>query len=195
MLVGSVVTAVAFGLTVGVYETCWTLLLTSNGAASWQVGISWTLFALPFILMAHPGGWLADHRDRRYLVIGPVAISLACCAGYPFLHRLPLLIGLGAVEAVAIAVAIPSVQSLLAQSAQPTRLGRAQGLFSTGQTAATALAAGVSGTLLSVAEWLPFVICALLGALLVVALSLLWAPVTGRVPSRARRSEEVGPAI
>ncbi|HEX4017025.1 MAG TPA: MFS transporter, partial [Frankiaceae bacterium] len=38
VLIGSVLTAAAFGLTVGVYETCWTLLLTQRGAANWQVG-------------------------------------------------------------------------------------------------------------------------------------------------------------
>jgi DHA1 family multidrug resistance protein-like MFS transporter len=167
VLAGSVMTAAAFGLTVGVYETCWTLLLTANGAALWQVGVSWTLFALPFVLMARPGGWLADHLDRRRLVVATVAISLACCGSYPFLHHLPLLIATAALEAMAIAVAIPAVQSLLSQAASPTQRGRAQGIFSTAQTATTALAAGVSGSLFAV---------------LVLFLPAVWAPVTGRVP-------------
>ncbi len=69
VLIGAVVAAAAFGLTIGVYETCWTLLLTDEGAATWQVGLSWTLFALPFVVAARPAGRLADTVDRRLLVV------------------------------------------------------------------------------------------------------------------------------
>jgi MFS family permease len=181
-LIGSLITAAIFGLPIGVYESCWTLLLTSNGASSWQIGVSWTLFALPFVLMARPGGWLADHLDRRRLVIGTVSVSLACCGTYPFVKPLALLIGLATFEALAIAVAMPAVQSLLSQASSQARLGRSQGLFSTSETATTALAAGVSGTLFAMATWLPFVACAAAGALLVLFLPFVWAPVIGRVP-------------
>jgi DHA1 family multidrug resistance protein-like MFS transporter len=181
-LIGSLITAAIFGLPIGVYESCWTLLLTSNGASSWQIGISWTLFALPFVLMARPGGWLADHLDRRHLVIGAVSISLACCATYPFLQPLALVIGMATFEALAIAVAMPAVQSLLSQASSQSRLGRSQGLFSTSETATTALAAGVSGSLFAAATWLPFVACAAAGGVLVLFLPFVWAPVVGRVP-------------
>lgn len=178
---GALLTAGAFGLTIGVYESCWTLLLTSNGASSWQVGLSWTLFALPFVLMARPGGWLADHFDRRVLVFFTVLVSLACCASYPFLHHLPLLLVISAIEAVCIAVTLPAVQSLLSQAADPARLGRVQGIFATAETAMTALAAGISGSLFAVGVWIPFVACAALGAVFVAFLPWVWAPVAGKL--------------
>ncbi len=183
VLLGALVAAAAFGLTVGVYETCWTLLLEHNGASNWQVGLSWTLFALPFIVMSRPGGWLADHLDRRRLAFLAGVVSLACCASYPFVPNLPLLMALAAVEAVAIAVAIPAVQSLLTQSAPAERLGRVQGLFATVETAMVALAAGVSGSLFAAAVWAPFVIFAAAGAALVLTLPVIWAPVAGRLPA------------
>jgi DHA1 family multidrug resistance protein-like MFS transporter len=68
-LVGSLFAAAALGLVIGVYESCWTLLLESHHAHDWQIGLSWTLFAVPFVAMARPGGWLADHLDRRWLVV------------------------------------------------------------------------------------------------------------------------------
>ena len=58
------------GLVIGVYEVCWSLLLHLRGATGWQIGLSWTLFAVPFAAMSVPGGWLVDHFDRRYLAGG-----------------------------------------------------------------------------------------------------------------------------
>jgi DHA1 family multidrug resistance protein-like MFS transporter len=180
VLIGSLLSAAAFGLTVGVYETCWTLLLTQRGAANWQVGLSWTLFALPFVIASRPAGRLADAVDRRYLVVISFSVALACCATYPFLHSLVTLMILGVVEAAATAVAIPAVQSLLSQGVPVRRLGRAQGLFATSETATTAIAAGISGSLFAVRPWLPFVGGAVIGILLIGMLPTIWAAVAGR---------------
>jgi DHA1 family multidrug resistance protein-like MFS transporter len=180
VLIGALLSAAAFGLTVGVYETCWTLLLTSRGAADWQVGLSWTLFCLPFVVASRPAGRLADTVDRRFLVVIALAVSLGCCAVYPFLHSLVTLMLLGVVEAAATAIAIPSVQSLLSQGIPVNRLGRAQGLFATAETATTALAAGISGSLFSLRPWLPFVSGAAIGILLIGMLPVIWASVAGR---------------
>lgn len=180
ILIGSVLSAAAFGLTVGVYETCWTLLLTQRGAANWQVGLSWTLFALPFVIASRPAGRLADAVDRRYLVVISFSVALACCAAYPFLHSLVTLMMLGVVEAAATAIAIPAVQSLLSQGTPVSRLGRAQGLFATAETSTTALAAGISGSLFSVRPWLPFVGGAVIGIVLIGMLPTIWAAVAGR---------------
>ncbi len=180
VLIGALLSAAAFGLTVGVYETCWTLLLTSRGAHAWQVGLSWTLFCIPFVVFSRPAGRLADTVDRRHLVVLALTVALACCAVYPFLHNLVTLMLLGVVEAAATAIAIPSVQSLLSQGTPVTRLGRAQGLFATAETSATALAAGISGSLFSVRVWLPFVAAGVLGILLIGMLPAVWAAVAGR---------------
>ena len=156
-LVGALCTAGALGLTIGVYESCWTLLLETHHAQDWQVGLSWTLFAVPFVAMARPGGWLADHADRRWLVIGSLASSIFFCCIYPFITNLNLLLALGGLEAVGLAVALPSAQSLLTQGSAEGELGRVQGLFSSSETAAIAVSAGVAGVLFGMATWAPFV--------------------------------------
>jgi DHA1 family multidrug resistance protein-like MFS transporter len=183
-LIGSVVAGVALGLTIGVYEACWTLLLDFRGAAAWQVGLSWTLFAAPFALMARPGGWIADHLDRRKIVIGTVLLTLGFCALYPWLGSIAWLLGLGAAEACGVAIALPSIQSLLTQGSDPSELGRVQGIFATAETAAIALAAMVSGLLFATRVWAPFMAAAVVGGLLVATLPVVWAPVRGRVPGR-----------
>ena len=87
------------GVIIGVYEVCWSLLLHLKGATAWQIGFSWTLFAIPFAAMSLPGGWLVDHFDRRYLAAGSTLLSAGFAATYPFIHSIWLLIGLGSLEA------------------------------------------------------------------------------------------------
>ena len=179
-LVGAVMAAAAFGLTIGVYESCWTLLLDLRHAHDWQVGLSWTLFAVPFVVMARPGGWLADHLDRRWLAVVALSVALGLCAVYPFLHSLVLLVVLGGVEAAATAISLPAAQSMLTQYSSPAETGRVQGLFSTAETAAIAASAAAGGALFGKAAWAPFVVAAAGGLVLTAALPFVWAPAAGR---------------
>jgi DHA1 family multidrug resistance protein-like MFS transporter len=181
-LVGSLLASVVLGLTFGVYEICWTLLLQLRGASGWEIGLSWTLFAVPFVLMTRPSGWLTDHLNRKHLVMGGLTLSVAMCGLYPFLHNVPLLVALGAAEAVGIAIVLPAVQSLLAQTADPSQFGRVQGLFSTSQIAAAAVAAAAAGALFGVAASLPFVITGVTGVALLMVTAWVWRSVTGVVP-------------
>ena len=86
-MVGALVCAGVLGLANGVYDICWTLLLLARGASGLEIGISWTLFAVPFVLVAKPSGWLANHLDRRVLVLAGLGVSAALCASYPFIHN------------------------------------------------------------------------------------------------------------
>ena len=185
-LLGALLTAAALGLTIGVYESCWTLLLTARGAEQWQIGLSWTLFAVPFVAMSRPAGWLADHMDRRVLVVCALVSSITFCALYPFLHSLVWLLALGGVEAIGLAVALPSAQSLLTQSSAPAELGRVQGLFSTSETAAIAVSAAAGGALFAVTAWAPFVFGAA-GAAVLVALAARGLATGARTGVRPRR--------
>jgi MFS family permease len=178
-LVGVALVGVAGGLVTGVYEACWSLLMSSRGAADWQIGLSWTLFAMPFALFSPVAGRLADRLDRRRLAVTAIVASSGFAALYPFLTSVGLLIGLGALEAIGVAIAIPAAQSLLTQTVRPRTLGRAQGFFTTAETASIALAAGVSGALFGAARWIPFVVASVAGLFIVAALPPLWRGVAG----------------
>ena len=184
-ITGSLLAAVVLGCCFGTYEICWTLLLKLRGASSWQIGLSWTLFSVPFVLMTRPSGWLTDHTDRRRLVVGGLVVTTSMCATYPFLHSVPLLLVLGGVEAVATVLVLPAAQSMLVQTAAPTQLGQVQGLFSTSQTAATAVGAAVGGALFAVAAWTPFVLMSSIGFALVVVIAVVWRSVPGKVAPAA----------
>ncbi len=167
-------TAVIGGLITGTYETCWTMLLDSRGATVFQVGLSWTLFALPFAAVSPFAGRLADRLDRRWLTIVALLSTVCFCATYPYLHSVAWLIGLGGVEAVGVAISYPAAQALLAQSAPTAALGRAQGTVSASQTGASALAAGVGGAMFGVGAWLPFVSTAVISGILTLSLLVIW---------------------
>ena len=180
-MTGALICGAALGLANGVYDICWTLLLLARGASGLEIGISWTLFAVPFVLAARPSGWLADHMDRRVLVLLGIGMSTVLCASYPFIHHVPALILLGGLEALGFAAAMPTVQSLLTQGSAGSEVGRIQGMFATSQTASTAVAAAAAGAAFAVASWLPFVSVALISAVGLGAATAVWWTVPGRV--------------
>lgn len=188
---GALVAAAALGLVIGVYEACWTLLLQHRGAHDWQIGLSWTLFAVPFVVMARPAGWLADHFDRRRLVRYSLCSSIAFCCSYPFISSLPALVALGGVEAIGFALLMPSAQSMLTQSVPASEHGRAQGIFGTAETGAIALSALAGAALFAVAPWAPFVSAGVVALTLTLVSARIWSSVPGRVEAAAPRAVPV----
>ncbi len=194
-MVGALISGSALGLANGVYDICWTLLLVARGAAGWEIGVSWTLFSVPFVLAAKPSGWLADHVDRRVLVLAGIGLAATLCASYPFIHSVPLLIALAAFEALGFAAALPAGQSLLNQGSDPAQVGRVQGLFATCQTASTAAAAAAAGAAFALATWLPFVAAASIALVSLVVAAMIWRSVPGRVqPAEAAAATEAASA-
>jgi MFS family permease len=178
--IGVVLVGVIGGICTGVYEACWSLMMTTRGAANWQIGLSWTMFALSFAAFSPIAGRLIDRLDRRHLAVMAAALSAVFIAIYPTLPRPWLLIALGTVEAIGVAIAIPAAQSLLSQLVHPDALGRAQGLFTTAESGMIAVGAAASGYLFTVYHWLPFVGAAVLALALTCLLPRLWRDVTGR---------------
>jgi len=195
MFAGVLMTGVVGGLITGVYETCWTLLLDLRGAQAWQVGLSWTLFAAPFAAFSPIAGTMADRFDRTKLAFFALAGSLGFAAVYPFVHSLPWLIGLGSIESIAVAIAYPAAQSILAQSVPESAQGRAQGLFNATQTAAIAIAAASAGVLFGVAPWVPFVGAALVSALITAALPFVWRATSAETPVAAEPERRLAPVV
>ena len=183
-LIGAVMAAAAFGLTIGVYESCWTLLLELRHAEDWEIGLSWTLFRCRSSSWPAPaGGWPTTSTGAGW-PSGRSRCRSSCAALYPFLHSLFWLLVLGSLEALATAIALPAAQSMLTQYSVSTETGRVQGLFSTAETGSIAIAAAAGGALFGLTAWAPFVAAAAGAAVLTAALPIVWAPVAGRA-SRA----------
>ncbi|MHA3701222.1 MFS transporter [Jatrophihabitans sp. YIM 134969] len=174
LLLGLLLVAGIAGLTAGVYETCWTLLLDARGASTWAIGLSWTLFCVPFVVCTPLAGHLADRFDRARLTSVSLATTVVLVGVYPFIGSLAVVIGLGVLEAVGTAIAFPAAQALLADSVPTAAVGRAQGLFTASQTAATAVAAAAGGALFAVRPAAPFVATSVVCVLMLGTLAVMW---------------------
>lgn len=175
LLLGLLGVALIAGLTVGVYETCWTLLLRVRDAPGWAIGVSWTLFCVPYVVMTPFAGRLADrfHRPRLITIslVGTVVLAMV----YPFISSIQVILALGVLEAAGTAVAFPAAQAMLADGVPAELLGRAQGLFATTETAATAVAAIAGGALFGVGPAVPFVAVGVLSMAVLLSLPPIWS--------------------
>ncbi len=180
-LVGALVAASASGMTVGVYEACWTLLMHAHHASTLQIRLSWTMFAVPWVALSRVGGWLADHANRRAIALIGLFNGAFFLALYPHIHSNVALVSLGSLEAVATSLSMPSVSSLLTQGAHDRELSRRQGLSSTASTASLALAAAFSGVLFTKNPALPFTLVAVTSATLASTTLWWWRNVHGRI--------------
>jgi len=176
---GVVMLAFSIGLVYGVYNVIWSLFMKTIGATDWQVGLSFSLFALPLVLTAPLAGWASDRLDRRWLGAGSTASTAIIAPIYPFLHSIPAVIGVGVVEASTAAFAEPAINSFLMSSVAPDQRGRAAGTVGTAETAAKAIGALVGGGLFGLGVWVPFVVSAVAGLALVL-LGLPWLRTAGR---------------
>lgn len=173
---GLVLVAGIAGLTAGVYETCWTLLLDDRGASTWAIGLSWTLFCVPFVVVTPIAGHLADRFDRARLTVVSLGSTVLLVGIYPFIGSLAVIIALGVLEAAGTAIAFPAAQALLADSVPTAAVGRAQGMFTASQTAATAIAAAGGGVLFAVGPAVPFVTTSVVCVLMMGTLAVIWRP-------------------
>jgi DHA1 family multidrug resistance protein-like MFS transporter len=160
-LLGALAVFAGTGLLGGLYESVWSLLLASRGATSVEIGLSWTMYCLPFALLSAPAGRLADRNNRKTLVLVGVLTSGLFALWYPEIHSVAYLVVLGCLDAVGGVLVTPAALSMLAEWTPGDRHGAAQGALATSRTAATALAAAGCGALFGVAKILPFAAVAL----------------------------------
>lgn len=183
-LVGALFAAGATGLSIGVYEACWSLLMHAHHASTLQIRLSWTLFGLPWIVLSRAGGWLADHGNRRYIALAGLLNGAGFLSLYPHIHNNNLMLFIGSIEAIGASLSVPSISSLMSQGAVDREFGRRQGLYTMSNTASLAFAAGISGYLFTINPALPFSIIAVLSSLLALSTIYWWRHVVGIVRAR-----------
>ncbi|HVB00882.1 MAG TPA: MFS transporter [Acidimicrobiales bacterium] len=173
-LIGAIAFFTAGGFLGGAYESCWTLLLDARGATTFQIGLSWTLFALPYAALSVPAGRLAERVNRKRLAMISMLISAGFAVVYPFMHVVVLLVGLGTVEAMCAVFGGPSAMMIVSQSVGINDQGAAQGAVGTSRTAATAFAAAISGALFGVDPVVPFAFASGLALVALVVVHFSW---------------------
>ena len=183
-LIGAFIAAAGTGFLIGVYETCWSLLMKAHDATTLDIRLSWTFFCLPWVLLSKYGGWLADHANRR--VVGTVGLinGAAFLALYPHIHNPHMMVILGAFESIGAALSVPSISSLMSEGSDHREMSRRQGLNATANTGALALSAVGSGYFFSINEVLPFSIGALISGALALSTIWWWRNVQGNISKK-----------
>jgi multidrug resistance protein len=117
----------AGGFSIGMYEVIWPLFMLSLGSTLWQISLSWTLFAVPSILLSPVvGRWIDRMGGKRLIVWGTAMTAVLplfyASAGGPW----PLIL-IGTVEGIGMAIAYPAYTSLLMQVGPEQVRGRVIG--------------------------------------------------------------------
>ncbi len=146
----------AIGTAFSMYDVVWPQFLDARGASTVLIGISISIFALPMLLLATPGGRLSDRSDRRVVLGICFAVVASCCSTYPLLRSIPVILVLGTVEAVAFVMCEPSLYATISDSAPAAARGRAMGIGGTAQLGGSGFGSAALGSLYGVREGLPF---------------------------------------
>ncbi len=91
----------------GFYDALWSRLLTDRGASTLLIGLSLTLFGIPFVILAPLGGKLAGRRNPLAWAVVGLVVSTGFMASYGFVDSPIVIIALGMFEACAQAIAVP----------------------------------------------------------------------------------------
>jgi MFS family permease len=168
--------SIAFYLTVGMFEAIWAVLLRDQGAETWLIGLTLSLFTLPMIFLAPIGGRSAQSRGPLRVVAVSLSVATVCTFSYGVLPSLWMLLAVSLVHAVADSFTMPSNQVAAALGSPPEHLSAAQGLLGATGLAAAGLTGLVAGFVYEEAG--RFAVCAGTAVLMVVFLAV--ALTTGR---------------
>ncbi|MDQ6876798.1 MAG: MFS transporter [Candidatus Dormibacteraeota bacterium] len=135
---------------IGTLDTVWSLYLTSRGASTFAVGVSFMAFAVPATLLSAKAGAFGDRFGARRLILVALLSTAVFAAIYPFVTSVPWLIGLGLIEGIFTVSGLPSLNAEVSRIAEPGQQARTQGVFQTGQFAIQILGALVGGALFTV---------------------------------------------
>jgi len=149
----------------GSYSTIWPLFMRGIGASDATVGLSFTLFGLPLLVVTPVAGWAADHFDRRRLALLGYAGGGVCAPLYPLIRSIPLVLVVGVVEATMLAFTDPAIGALLMEDVPSQRRAGVQGGIFAVESFAEAAGAMSGGFLFSLGAAVPFFFGAALGFL------------------------------
>jgi MFS family permease len=146
----------ALGTVFAMYDVVWPLYLTARGYSPLVIGLSISWFAVPILLLAQPGGRLADRSNRRWLMAASFVVAGGCASLYPALRSLVPIFALGTIEACAVVLIEPTLFAVIGDSSAADERGRAMGYGGLFQFGGSAIGAAVLGTLYGVSEGISF---------------------------------------
>jgi len=119
----------------GVYDTIWSLYVTSRGASTFVVGLSFATYALPIVVFAGLANWSDRLGHVRAGLLSVMTYGLLAGV-YPFVSSVPALVLIGLGEGTLTAAGNPAISAEVSRLAPLGAQGRTQGVYQTAITAA-----------------------------------------------------------
>jgi DHA1 family multidrug resistance protein-like MFS transporter len=175
----------------GIGMAIWSLFMSDHGASLPIIGLSYTTFAVPIIVLAPISGRIADRYGRFW----PAIVGYSLCAVVFGLYALPLspwwIVIISGLEGIPVALGRSAADGLLADSTPPDARSRVQANFGAAGNAGSLVAATGAGFLYAFAPGVPFLVLALTYLGLSLALLL---PGLSRLLTQPRKLVQVGVA-
>ena len=142
----------AMGAMFSMYDVVWPLYLQARSYGTVVIGLTISIYALPILVLARPGGRLADSSNRRLLMVASFVGGGAAALTYPFLHSLWTILLVGTFEACAVTLIEPTLFAVIADASDPEVRGHAMGIGGLFQFGGMGFGALVLGSLYGVGE-------------------------------------------
>jgi len=143
----AVILSAALILPAGMYEAIFARFMTDIGAETWFIGLSLSLYGIPFALTAPIAGRFADRMGPLRVIPISVAVIVPLTVVYGQLTTPGLVMTLAMAEAVANGAAMPAGQALMASVTADGERATGQGLAAAAGQISAGFAALVSAPL------------------------------------------------
>jgi len=163
-LAGAYAATFCMQIVMGMFSSLWTIWIHDLGGSLTFIGATFTVFALPQILLGALAGRLGDRWGRAPLLLLTGLCVSAVYVSYGVVTSLSLIMVLGVVEGVFFVFQQPLVQGLLADASPVEARGRVQGVAGAAGALGGASAAFASLPLYHEARFLPFLLAGVIMA-------------------------------
>ncbi len=145
--VGAILLGAAMFFPAGMYEAIWARFMEDLGASTLFVGISLTMYGIPFAFTASTAGKLIDRIGPWRAAGFGISVIIPMTFFYGFLTSPWLLMGLAMVEAVGQGVGSPACQAAMVKATYESERATGQGMVGAAQTFGAGLAALIAAPL------------------------------------------------
>jgi MFS family permease len=157
-VIGAFILGFAARILEGMFVGIWSIYLDDIGASEFEIGLSYAMWSIAFLVLAPWGGRLADRPNRwKRLLIANLAMSVMI-VGYGLTEAIPIILLIGLLEGALSTVTIPTLDAYLSNVSDPRIQGRVQGTYATVGTFGAATFAFLGTVLYDVAHLMPFLV-------------------------------------
>lgn len=144
---GAILLGAAMFFPAGMYEAIWARFMEDLGASTLFVGISLTMYGIPFALTASTAGKFIDRIGPWRAAIFGVSVIIPMTFIYGFLTSPWLLMGLAMVEAIGQGVGAPACQAAMVKATHEHERATGQGMVGAASTLGGGIAALIAAPL------------------------------------------------